>query len=291
MKIVKINPYTTIYHLPKTEYEVDFATCKEPKETLSSFYNRQSRKPELLINGGLFVMATGKPIANYRDERIDKAISSGYIYGMGVNDKGEMVTGSCKTNFKDFISGYPCLVSNGKAEKITYAKELDGRHPRTVIGYNDTDYLVMIVDGRTNSAKGATFAELQSWLIGQGAKFAINLDGGGSTRCIYKGTLANKPTENRAVDNVVCFYRRQEEKPSEPIPSPGGGQTLKAKCLKKTAVYTAAGTQESGRYISKNDICTIDKTLTDKLLVRVTYPVTGGTRTAYIKDLANFTQG
>ena len=175
MQTVRINPYTIIYKLPKTDYIVDFATCAEPKETLASFYNRQSKKPELLINGGLFVMSTGKPIANYRDERIDKAVSSGYIYGMGVTDKGEMMTGSVKTNFKDFISGYPCLISNGKAEKITYAKELDGRNPRTAIGYTDTEYLVLIVYGRTASAKGATFAEMQEIFIRMRAKFAINL--------------------------------------------------------------------------------------------------------------------
>lgn len=286
MQTITINAYTKLYKLQKSEYIVDIATCKEPKETLSSFYNRQTNKPDILINGGLFVMSNGKPIANFMDEKVKLAINSNYLYGMGVTSKGEMMTGSVNSAyFKDFVSGYPILVSNGKAENITFAKEIDGKHPRTAIGHNSTHYFILIVDGRTSTNKGATFSEMQKWLIKYGVTFAVNLDGGGSTRCLIGGKVANQPTENRAVDNVICFYEKENTGANN---SSSGVKILKVKCTKKTSTYTEDGAQESGRYVAAGDICTIENIITDNLLIKIAYPVSSGTRYAYIKDLGNF---
>lgn len=295
MEKIALNAYTHVYKIAKSEVErVDFASCKEPKETLSSFYARQSEKPKIVINGGLFVMSSGKPIANYRDERVDKAVSSSYIYGMGINDAGEMVTSSVKTPYKDFISGYPCLVSNGAADKITYATELDGRNPRTAIGYDADHYYIMIVDGRTSKNLGATFSQMQQWFISLGAEFAINLDGGGSTRILVDGQVDNEPTENRAVDNVVCFYFK--ESASEGGSGSGSGESgesgssgsIKVKCKSKTSTYTASGVVESRRYVAAGDICELGREVSDNLLIPISYPTSSGERRAYIKDLGNF---
>lgn len=295
MEKIAINAYTHVYKIGKSEVKrVDFASCAEPKEKLSSFYARQKEKPDIVINGGLFVMSSGKPIANYRDERVDKAVSSSYIYGMGINDAGEMVTSSVKTPYKDFISGYPCLISNGKADKITYATELDGRNPRTAIGYDADHYYIMIVDGRTRKNLGATFSQMQQWFLSLGAEFAINLDGGGSTRILVNGKVDNEPTEDRAVDNVICFYFKRSEGSESGTGEAGGSgacdERLSVKCIRKTSTYTSEGEVESRRYVAAGDICELGREVSDNLLIPISYPTSSGMRDAYIRDLGNFTK-
>lgn len=207
-QVIKYNPYTYVIKLPKKDYIVDFALCKEPKETLSQFYNRANPKPEYLINGGFFSMSNGATTFTYKDE--NKWISdSQYKMGFGVTHQGEMKYCMAQDNtVKDFICGYPYFLHNGEKQKLYYAQDVDGRHPRTAIGYNDDYYFIVIVDGRTAINKGMTFSELADVFISIGAKYAMNLDGGGSTRCLENGNVLNQPTENRAVDNVVCFYKK-----------------------------------------------------------------------------------
>lgn len=50
------------------------------------------------------------------------------------------------------------------------------------------------------------FAQMQDMLIELGVAYAINLDGGGSTKILYNGESITSSMYNRAVDNVVAFY-------------------------------------------------------------------------------------
>ena len=50
------------------------------------------------------------------------------------------------------------------------------------------------------------FAQMQDMLIELGVAYAINLDGGGSTKILYNGESITSTMYNRAVDNVVAFY-------------------------------------------------------------------------------------
>ena len=68
MKVYKHPTYSnvTVVELPKKEInKIDFAICKQPKETLKAFYDRQETKPDFLMNGGFFNMSDGKTIFNY----------------------------------------------------------------------------------------------------------------------------------------------------------------------------------------------------------------------------------
>lgn len=62
---------------------------------------------------------------------------------------------------------------------------------------------------------------------------------------------------------------------------------ITARSLSKQVVYDINGHIESTRYISENDVCTIGK-ITNNLLIEVTYPISIGTRTAYVKSLEQF---
>ncbi|NCB52862.1 MAG: hypothetical protein EOM54_13465 [Clostridia bacterium] len=214
-EIVKYNSYTHIIKLPKSNYRIDFATCAQPKETLGSFYARQKEKPEYIINGGFFALNTGNPVFNYTDNGKVKSTDP-HQMGMGINDG--VMTWGCPGGFNDFISGYPYLVHDGKKLTPSYAKEIDGKNPRTAIGYNNEYYYLPLVDGRTAANKGMTLGELADMFIAAGAKYAMNLDGGGSTRGLHWGKVINKPTENRAVDNVICAYRKDGVQPPATYP-------------------------------------------------------------------------
>lgn len=65
---------------------------------------------------------------------------------------------------------------------------------------------------------------------------------------------------------------------------------MRAIATKKQPVYTASGALESGRYIDKNDRCEVGS-ITQNLLIPITYPAGGGTRQAYVRSLEGFIQG
>ena len=215
--------YVHGFKIPFSELDkVDFATCKEPRETLASYYDRQSIKPDILTNGGFFEMSSGLPCMSLEDENVIKAYDAEVKYGIGITKDNRIVYGSIddETNglidYRDFISGYPTLVVDGKPATITYGAEISSANPRTAIGIDDNNFYIVTVDGRQLGKPGMSFRSLTTLLINFGCKYAINLDGGGSARMLYKGKVENSPTENRPVDNVVAVYF----KPSNPTPTP-----------------------------------------------------------------------
>ena len=60
---VKINSYTQLDIVPHSSIEaVAFEKCADPKETLGSYYSNKEKKPQIIINGGLFNMSTGHEV-------------------------------------------------------------------------------------------------------------------------------------------------------------------------------------------------------------------------------------
>ena len=63
------NTYTVYAKIPIDKVDkIDFVSMAEPLETMESYYNRQTRKPDFMINGGFFSWTNGKPILTYKDE-------------------------------------------------------------------------------------------------------------------------------------------------------------------------------------------------------------------------------
>lgn len=147
-------------------------------------------------------MSNGDTVFNYKDDGIIVSSNSDYTEGFGITAEGYLQYGDVNDcSFKDFVSGYPVLVVNGKATTITIASEIDYKARRTVLAYNDDYTYVIAVE-----APGSRFADLQKFLVNLGVKYAINLDGGGSTKILKDGTSLTSSIYNRAVDNVVAFY-------------------------------------------------------------------------------------
>lgn len=70
MEKLKYNSYTTVIKMPFNEIDkIDFALCKQPRQTLRAFYDDCAVKPDILINGGFFGMSDGSTCFNYMDEK------------------------------------------------------------------------------------------------------------------------------------------------------------------------------------------------------------------------------
>lgn len=212
MKVYKHSTYSyvTIAEIQASEIsKLDFALCNQPTETLESFYKRQSIKPDILINGGFFSMSDGTTSFFYKDN--GKMISQQcHSDGVGITADNKLVYGNVDNlNVRDFITAYPMLIINGKINIPTnIASEIDYKARRTCLGWDDDTVFLITVD-----SPGMMFHELASMLYGLGCKYAVNLDGGGSTRMLVDGKLKTSvQLFNRPVDNVVAVYLKKEPK-------------------------------------------------------------------------------
>ena len=107
----------------------------------------------------------------------------------------------------------PVLVENGQAAELPnrfYVNCHDGYYePRTAIGQiGPLHYIVIVVDGRRDGySTGATIPQLQQLFLDEGAQFAFNLDGGGSTSLYFLGEVVNMPSsgKERSVSDIIMF--------------------------------------------------------------------------------------
>ena len=203
MNIEKRN-LANIFILSKKEIKnIDFIHCNEPTQTLEQVYNTAVKKPDILINGGFFNTLNGEPVMDFiNDYNRISSDSTTSSFGIGVTTTGELKFGRDFEIWKDFLAAYPPLVISGVCETLGIAKEIDGIHKRTVLGYNDDSVFIIVYD-----YPGATLKDAAYLAKDIGCKYAINLDGGGSTRLLYKGTKTYAAAMvNRPVDNVIAFY-------------------------------------------------------------------------------------
>lgn len=177
-------------------------------------YIKQNYNPNAFINLALYDMATKENIVKLIDEHIE----SGYLFadkGIGITTDNKLIWCSlsdAKTNenIRDYVSGAPVLVVNGKVNidwgnKVS--TQIQGEHIRTAIGFNDKD-LIMYV-----SEDSIRLETLAIRMISYGCKYAINCDGGGSSHLYsegktYKSSIRANPTW------LLVYKKREEEQMS-----------------------------------------------------------------------------
>ena len=107
----------------------------------------------------------------------------------------------------------PALVENGEALPLdnkthvisTRSTQLE---PRTGIGQiGENHYIVIVVEGRRDGySDGISLQGLQQLFLQYGARTAINLDGGGSTKLYFYGQVINRPSSpSREVSDALIF--------------------------------------------------------------------------------------
>lgn len=207
---VKINSYTQLDIVPHSSIEaVAFEKCADPKETLGSYYSSKGKKPQIMINGGLFNMSTGHNVMSFVCDGEEQNYQNGFT-GMGVlgGDPAKLVYGTDKARkWKYFMTAYPMLVINGKANTVYgNASNLNYLTLRSAVGVRENGTLLIL----TVDKPGMKFAEMAKIFVEYDAQYAMNLDGGGSVRKMHENKVVNAPIENRPVDNVFCVYLKED---------------------------------------------------------------------------------
>ncbi|MCR5086365.1 MAG: phosphodiester glycosidase family protein [Lachnospiraceae bacterium] len=68
-------------------------------------------------------------------------------------------------------------------------------NPRTAIGMVEPlHYFIVVADGRTKESHGLSLYEVADIMLRLGCTKAFNLDGGGSSTCVFRGKYVNFPT-------------------------------------------------------------------------------------------------
>ena len=120
---------------------------------------------------------------------------------------------------EDITNGVPQLIKNSKID-ITWLEEkttksfVETRHPRTAVAkLKDGKFLMITVDGRSESSGGISLNDLAAYLLELGATDAMNLDGGGSTTMFLDGKVVNHPSdkegERKVSDAILVTLRKK----------------------------------------------------------------------------------
>jgi len=103
--------------------------------------------------------------------------------------------------FTSLIQGAGWLVRDGESY-VTRSRDLNvnstfvtEKAPRTAIGVTlDGEMLILQVDGVESTKEGLDLFEFAEALMDAGARYAMNLDGGGSSVSVYNGKVISRPT-------------------------------------------------------------------------------------------------
>ncbi|MGI6230159.1 MAG: phosphodiester glycosidase family protein [Tractidigestivibacter sp.] len=109
------------------------------------------------------------------------------------------------------LSFGPVLLDNGELmvsedDEVSQSKS---SNPRTAIAMVEPlHYQFFVSDGRTSESEGLSLYQMAELLSENGATFAYNLDGGGSSTMYFNGSVVNNPTDGtnmgeRSVSDIV----------------------------------------------------------------------------------------
>ncbi len=214
------------------DYELDFVAL-EKADSLSSV--ALSHDAVVGINGtyewdASFVKADGKifseitlPPDHIRYWKHEGAVAfDGKKMKIGYGNKASYL----KNKMPNIFSSSPMLIDNYKPVGVVFVgdiSELDldklhyedyrrhqgVRHPRTAIALSRSNKLLLItIDGRSENGAGMSAKEVTEFLCEYfNPRYALNLDGGGSTTMYIKGSgesltdVVNYPTDNKRYDH------------------------------------------------------------------------------------------
>jgi len=104
-------------------------------------------------------------------------------------------------NVGETIGGNPVLIKDGELawNNLHGPHSIFNAHPRTGVGIRgDGKVLLVTVDGRRpRYSRGMTMIKFARLMQSLGARWALNLDGGGSTTMVVKGRVMNRPSDGR----------------------------------------------------------------------------------------------
>lgn len=103
----------------------------------------------------------------------------------------------------------PDLIVDGEISNFTYYDWFHtDRAPRTAIGQiRPYEYIILVVDGRSERSIGMSFQDLADIFLRLGCKWAYALDGGGSTTLYFNKQVLNRPSQiiQRPYSDILYF--------------------------------------------------------------------------------------
>jgi hypothetical protein len=110
----------------------------------------------------------------------------------------------------EIMGGGPMLVWQGKifiTDSEEWFTQIANANPRTAVGLDRKGrLLLLVVDGRQPGySDGVTFTELAEIFMGLNARYAVNLDGGGSSTMVVKGKVINRPSDKTGERKVASI--------------------------------------------------------------------------------------
>lgn len=115
------------------------------------------------------------------------------------------------------LGGGPILLENGKTPEW---KPPLPRHPRTILGWNEQWFFLVVVDGRQKQLSiGMNYPELSALMKRLGCTHAMNLDGGGSSTLWLGGQVVNSPSGGRqrhVANGLIVLSTKPNEVPEGP---------------------------------------------------------------------------
>ena len=122
------------------------------------------------------------------------------------------------SKIEQLIGGNTWLVQNGIVNQ-----DNGDRHPRTSVGFNQdsTQFFMFVVDGRQPGLSvGMSYKELGDYMKTWGVHNGLNLDGGGSSTMVVRGSIVNSPSDiggERSVANSLLLISTAPTGPLEYI--------------------------------------------------------------------------
>ncbi len=179
-------------------------------KTMGQWYRTQAEPPDAMLNASLWDKkgAIGTIIRQGQQLR-----SEGNGLGFGLLDNGGQrwaFGGPWEKNWQDYLTGTPALIWQGKATggHMPLAADERAKTRRSALcAAGDTLYLV--------TGKGLSLAEFTNQLLDFGMYYALNLDGGGSSRLMMGGQAVNSPTDDRCCPNAIAIWLKKEDKQEE----------------------------------------------------------------------------
>ena len=183
-----------IYSVPLGDIEyIGYFYAKNGSEEIKSAKKRieklRGRAPDFLMNAELFDFNTRAPASDVVSSGVIMRLTESYGFAFPEN-KTAVFSYKNNVGAADYIGAYPTLVREGKEENTNPAG-ITGRRGRTALGLTDNALLIALLP----DSGGSTLSELRRAFVSNGAKSAINLDGGGSTQ--FYAPLGNHFTGRR----------------------------------------------------------------------------------------------
>ena len=181
---------------------------KKREADVAWLYTDSSRKYPIAFQLPILEIEHSKKVKyklNYKKAKKIKGKIFDMVYKMPIDKKWKMQTA---------VGGGPVLLQNGEI-KITNEEELKfsgktgltDKHPRTCMGYTkDGRLIVMVIQGRSTDAAGATLVQEAQLLKDLGCVEALNLDGGGSSCMLINGKETIKVSDKEGERPVPAVF-------------------------------------------------------------------------------------